>query len=132
MTVKEAIKHLEYSKKAYQNLIDNDVRKVEAVGENLRMEFESASILEDCYKVSRDSLEMGIQALKKLEMQDKELENLKKEIADNAWDYEDAAKNKKCVFLDDVMMIIDSHTNKCKQQAEGGKHEEIYNQPRSN
>lgn len=108
MTNEEAIKHLEYSKKAYQNLIDNDVRKVEAIGKDLRMEFKSASILEDCYKVTRDSLDMGIKALKKMEM----LENLKKEIADNAWDYIDAGQNKKCVFLDDVLTIIENYIDK--------------------
>lgn len=112
MTNEEAIKHLEYSKKAYQNLIDNDVRKVEAIGKDLRMEFKSASILEDCYKVSRDSLDMGIKALKKMELQDKELKNLKKEIADNAWDYIDAGQNKKCVFLDDVLTIIKNNVGK--------------------
>lgn len=41
MTNEEAIKHLEFMAKGYQNLLDNDERCLEAVGKGYKGEVES-------------------------------------------------------------------------------------------
>ena len=105
MTSEEAIKHLEYSKRAYQNLIDNDNRKMEAIGKDLKVEFRSATIMEDCYRSSMESLEMGIQALKCKS----DLLTIKDKIINLAWELTDQDIPISCIFLRDILNIFDAY-----------------------
>lgn len=63
MTRKEAISHIKYSIKAYQNLIENDARSGEAIGKDIKGEWKSEKTLADTYMKMIESLKMAIKAL---------------------------------------------------------------------
>ena len=65
MTKEEAIKHLEFMAKGYQNLLDNDERCLEAVGKGYKGEVEAQESLADVYKAQIDALNLAIKALEK-------------------------------------------------------------------
>ena len=63
MTNEEAIKHLEFMAKGYQNLLDNDERCLEAVGKGYKGEVETQESLADVYKMQIEVLNVAIKAL---------------------------------------------------------------------
>ena len=63
MTNEEAIKHLEFMAKGYQNLLDNDERCLEAVGKGYKGEVEAQESLADVYKTQIETLNVAIDAL---------------------------------------------------------------------
>lgn len=63
MTKEEAIKHLGFMAKGYQNLLDNDERCLEAVGKGYKGEVEAQESLADVYKAQIDALNLAIKAL---------------------------------------------------------------------
>ena len=65
MTNEEAIKHLEFMAKGYQNLLDNDERCLEAVGKGYKGEVEAQESLADVYKMQIEVLNLAIKAIKK-------------------------------------------------------------------
>ena len=65
MTNQEAIKHLKFVKDGYQNLIDNDVRTGEAIGNDIKAEWESEKTMAEVYMKMIISLDMAIEALEK-------------------------------------------------------------------
>lgn len=64
MNRKEAIRKLEYSKKAYQRLIDEKVDSGKLIGKDVRGEWKADTPLDEAYKSMIDALEMAIKALK--------------------------------------------------------------------
>jgi len=63
MNRKEAIRKLEYSKKAYQMLIDEKVDSGKLVGKDVKGEWEADTTLDEVYKSMIDALEIAIKAL---------------------------------------------------------------------
>ena len=63
MTVEEAIHKLEYSKKAYQTLIDEKVDSGKLVGDGVRGEWKAETSLNEVYKSMIEALDMAINAL---------------------------------------------------------------------
>ena len=63
MTVEEAIHKLEYSKKAYQTLIDEKVDSGKLVGDGVRGEWKAETSLNEVYKSMIEALDMAIKAL---------------------------------------------------------------------
>ena len=63
MTNEEAIKHLEFMAKGYQNLLINDERCLEAVGKGYKGEIKAQASLEDVYKMQIETLNVAIEAL---------------------------------------------------------------------
>lgn len=63
MTENEAIHKLEYSKKAYQTLIDEKVDSGKLVGDGVRGEWKAETPLNEVYKSMIDALDMAIKAL---------------------------------------------------------------------
>ncbi len=72
MTEKEAISHIEYIIKAYQNLIDNDARNGEVIDKDIKGEWESEKTLAGAYMIMIESLKMAIQALEQEPKTDKD------------------------------------------------------------
>ena len=70
MTKEEAIKHLEFMAKGYQNLLDNDERCLEAVGKGYKGEVEAQESLADVYKTQIDALNLAIKALEQQPCED--------------------------------------------------------------
>ena len=64
MTREEAIRKLEYSKKAYQRLIDEKVDSGKLVGKDGKGEWKADTPLDEAYKSMIDALETAIKALK--------------------------------------------------------------------
>lgn len=64
MNREEAICKLEYSKKAYQMLIDEKVDSGKLVGKDVKGEWEADTTLDEVYKSMIDALEMAIKVLK--------------------------------------------------------------------
>ena len=69
MTNEEAVRKLEYSKTAYQMLIDEKVDSGKLVGKDVKGEWKADTPLDEAYKSMIDALEMGIKALKALEQE---------------------------------------------------------------
>ena len=67
MTNEEAIHKLEFSKKAYQMLIDEKVDSGKLVGKDVKGEWKADTPLDEAYKSMIEALEMGIKAIKALE-----------------------------------------------------------------
>ena len=65
MTREEAIHKLEYSKKAYQTLIDEKVDSGKLVGDGVRGEWKAETSLNEVYKSMIEALDMAIEALKR-------------------------------------------------------------------
>ena len=63
MNREEAIRKLEYSKKAYQMLIDEKVDSGKLVGKDVKGEWKAGTPLDEAYKSMIDALEMAIKAL---------------------------------------------------------------------
>lgn len=63
MTRAEAIKHLEFMVKSYQNLIDNDVRSGDAIGKDFEGEWKTEQTLADIYRTMIASLNIAINSL---------------------------------------------------------------------
>ena len=102
MTIEEAIKHLEFSKKSYQNLIDNDTRIGEAVGKDTTGTWKADTSLATVYQTMRDTM---IVAIKSLEA----WENVKADIGklSIAWEYGQGVK--------DCFDIIDKHLKEVQE-----------------
>ena len=73
MTREEAIRKLEYSKKAYQMLIDEKVDSGKLVGKDVKGEWKADTPLDEAYKSMIDALDMAIKALE----QDPKIEHCK-------------------------------------------------------
>lgn len=76
MTLEEAIKHLEFSKKSYQNLIDNDMRNGEAIGKDTTGTWKANTSLATVYQTMRDTMDMAIKSLEAWEKVKAEIEQL--------------------------------------------------------
>lgn len=63
MTNEEAIHKLEYSKRAYQTLIDEKVDSGKLVGDGVRGEWKAETSLDEAYKSMIEALDMAIKAL---------------------------------------------------------------------
>lgn len=63
MNREEAIRKLEYSKKAYQMLIDEKVDSGKLVGKDIKGEWETDAPLDEVYKSMIDALGIAIKAL---------------------------------------------------------------------
>lgn len=63
MTVEEAIKHLQFSKKSYQNLIDNDTRSGDAIGKDIHGMWSADTSLVKAYQTMIDTMDMAIASL---------------------------------------------------------------------
>ena len=63
MNREEAVRKLEYSKKAYQMLIDEKVDSGKLVGKDVKGEWKADTPLDEAYKSMIEALEMGIKAL---------------------------------------------------------------------
>ena len=70
MTREEAIRKLEYSKKAYQTLIDEKVDSGKLVGEDVKGEWKADTPLDEVYKSMIDALEIAIKALEQESCED--------------------------------------------------------------
>ena len=86
MTIDEAIHKMEYSKRAYQMLIDEGVQKGELVGKGIKGEWESDTPIIDAYKDMLDACDMSINALERIDKISKACERYKKE-GDNYFGY---------------------------------------------
>lgn len=60
MTDEEAVRHLEFLIKSYQNLIDNDVRSGEAVGKDVEGQWSSDTTLREAYQTMIDALDTAL------------------------------------------------------------------------
>ena len=69
MTNEEAVRKLEYSKTAYQMLIDEKVDSGKLVGKDVKGEWKADTPLDEAYKSMIEALEMGIKAIKALEQE---------------------------------------------------------------
>ena len=69
MTNEEAVRKLEYSKTAYQMLIDEKVDSGILVGKDVKGEWKADTPLDEAYKSMIEALEMGIKAIKALEQE---------------------------------------------------------------
>lgn len=78
MTNEEAIRKLEYSKKAYQMLIDEKVDSGKLVGKDIKGEWKADTPLDEAYKSMIDALEMAIQSLEQEPCEDAITRILKK------------------------------------------------------
>lgn len=72
MTNKEAIHKLEYSKKAYQMLIDEKVDSGKFVGKDVEGEWKADTPLDEAYKSMIEALDLAIKALEIELLTDKE------------------------------------------------------------
>lgn len=63
MTASEAIKHLEFSKKSYQNLIDNDTRNGEVIGKDTTGTWKANTSLATVYQTMHDTMVVAIRSL---------------------------------------------------------------------
>ena len=79
MTNEEAVRKLEYSKTAYQMLIDEKVDSGKLVGKDVKGEWKADTPLDEAYKSMIEALEMGIKAIKALE-QEPILDKIRAEI----------------------------------------------------
>lgn len=70
MTREEAIHKLEYSKKAYQTLIDEKVDSGKLVGDGVRGEWKAETSLDEAYKSMIEALDMAIKALEQQPCED--------------------------------------------------------------
>ena len=70
MTREEAIRKLEYSKKAYQRLIDEKVDSGKLVGKDVKGEWKADTPLDEAYKSMIDALEIAIKALEQYPCED--------------------------------------------------------------
>ena len=69
MTNEEAVRKLEYSKTAYQMLIDEKVDSGKLVGQDVKGEWKADTPLDEAYKSMIEALEMGIEAIKALDQE---------------------------------------------------------------
>ena len=69
MTNEEAVRKLEYSKTAYQMLIDEKVDSGKLVGKDVKGEWKADTPLDEAYKSMIEALEMGIKAIKALDQE---------------------------------------------------------------
>lgn len=63
MEIDEAVKHLEFSKKSYQNLIDNDTRNGEIIGKDTTGTWKANTSLATVYQTMRDTMVVAIRSL---------------------------------------------------------------------
>lgn len=80
MTREEAISHIKYSIKAYQNLIENDGRSGEVIGKDIKGEWKSEKTLADAYMKMIESLKMAIMALEQEPILDKISAEMREEM----------------------------------------------------
>ena len=108
MTREEAIRKLEYSKKAYQMLIDEKVDSGKLVGKDIKGEWEADTPLDEVYKSMIDTLKIAIEALE----QELVLDKIRDEILDNAFlvvNPKNTYEFISAIDLDDINKILDKY-----------------------
>lgn len=132
MTIDEAVKHLEFSKKSYQNLIDNDTRIGEAVGKDTTGTWKADTSLATVYQTMRDTMAMAIRSLEAWEKvkaeiteirdDDKVMKTLKYIVNtigaknhDISDDYSDGYSNGRYDVACESLRIIDKHLKEVEE-----------------
>lgn len=114
MTIEETIKHLEFSKKSYQNLIDNDTRIGEAVGKDTTGTWKAGTSLATVYQTMRDTMAMAIRSLEaweKVKAEITEIRDVEAKCHDTFDDYSDGRYDVACESL----RIIDKHLKEVEE-----------------
>lgn len=128
MTIDETIKHLEFSKKSYQNLIDNDTRIGEAVGKDTTGTWKADTSLATVYQTMRDTMVVAIRSIEAWEKVKAEIDEIEKKYGlDKATKYgnENAEQQRSSYstmmmyevadLVDDIKDIIDKHLKEVEE-----------------
>ena len=122
MTISEAIKHLKFSKKSYQNLIDNDTRNGEAIGKDTTGTWKANTSLANVYQTMRDTMDMAIKSLEAWEKVKADIEDKFGGCSICEWfedyDYEEnnVSEYREVGSIADIIDVIDKYKAEVEPQ----------------